>query len=108
MDAGRRQAGSRAKRSADAQRATNEARKAVASLEGQSRSDVRPKQERNAKEWMTRREGVRNRATEHMLLDSDSGGERAAAIYSLIGLCKFADKRPYRAKHEGHNCVVAA
>ena len=108
VDAGRRRAGRRAKRSADAQRATNEARKAVARLEGRSRSVVRPKLERNAKEWMARCEGVRNRATEHMLLGFDTGGKRAAAVYSLIGLCKFADERPYRAKHEGHNCVVAA
>lgn len=43
-----------------------------------------------------------------MFPGSDTGGGRTAAMYSLIGLCKFADERPYRAKHEGRNCVVAA
>jgi hypothetical protein len=38
-----------------------------------------------------------------MFLGSDTGEERAAAMYSLVGLCKFADERPYRAKHECRN-----
>jgi hypothetical protein len=50
---------------------------------------------------MASSEGVRSRATEPLCSWVPIRGERTAAMYSLIGLCKFADELPYPSLEEG-------